>query len=730
MRRARQSGILADSPYEILLPERASQKHVQQGLVEVRGELAQGSPNRAHWERTLGEKVNRRLDAPETKDYVAQEGRDRAREGLLRQEVTMALLRADADKRMASDTLRGAWDQERKAATGITRPPDGDVVAAQAATNVGSMRHLLRVIGENQQITSATLHLMANTPGGIEALLGVGHLATGGSNGWFDRDGDKQAKAIGGFETRAQAVATMRQLEKDLGVRQGHFTLDDPNLFQQVGNGAVRFLTIGLVRTHATMNAGDNQQENYQAKLREILSKPGTPEYNRLMSYARQIYQHAAGAEDARPAAALATFLAPSIHTDRSARARNSERYPLAEHYQNMLVEIAGVSRIQNQPHSFQSVADVRRAAEVQEAINNNNFTGRAAAQVRERTTDALQGIRSQDRAATPQQIDQFLAAGEVVPAASPVGRALAARGVQVTVVTAAGQTSQVTEAQRAIAALSPQNRAAVEVGGRIDANNPQQITALGHMLAALHAGSADRNVSRAQYDALLGPQAAQFTRPVYASVIVEALTSPNAATRQATRASLESFAQGGQGHRELAQNLLSLGEHLPRGANQREQLQSELASILHSSASAGAIADLSYHLSTSTGGHFNRVLSDRVGLLGKNAGQQIAKALNDVPEAQRQPLAESLQALANGKQTTDQTRAALGRLQGQMQGLLSHSGVSYVEIAKWIALSVAVASSLGGGGGGGGGTPPPVGTPIISRPPVTPPTKPIVPLR
>ena len=704
MRRARRAGVLEENPYEVFIAERANEPHVQQGL-RITEELG-NAQSRAYWEQRLGARVNERLDAPETSAYVQQEGRDRAREGLMRQEVTMALLRADAEKRMAN-TLRGATDQERIAATGITRVPNGDVAAAQAATNVGSMRHLLGVIGDNHQITSAAVHLMANTPGGLEALMRVGHLATAVRNGVFDRDGDKQAKAMGGFATRAQAVATMRQLEKDLGMPEGHFTHDRPNLFEQGRDGLWRFITAGFVRTNATLNAGDNQEERYQAQMREILSRPDDPRYARLMAYAGQMYRAAATAEDGRPAAALATFLAPSIHTDRSPNARNSERYPLAVHYQNMLVEIAGVSRHQNQPHSFQSVAQVRAAAEVQEAINNNNFTARAAAQVHERLNDAGDGVRSRNVRATRPAIEAVIAAGGEVPAASAAGRALAQRGVQVNVVTAAGQRPEVTHALQAIAALPEADRAAMFNGrGRIDVNNPRQMAVLGDMLAALHAGSADRNVSRTQYDALLGTQAAQLTRPVYVSVIVDALTSQDAATREATRTSLQHFAEGGQGHRELAQNLLSLGAHLPRGANQREQIQSELASILHSSASAGAIADLSYHLSTTTGGHFNQVLSGRVGLLGQNGGQQITKALNELPAPQRQLVADSLLALARGHQTPDQATTALGRLQGQMHALLSHSGASYVEIAKWIALSVAVASALGGGGGGGGGTP------------------------
>jgi hypothetical protein len=700
--------LLTENPYHILVHQRAQEPHVQRGLG-----------------------VDRQLSDPARRQYWNDRfPNHQNNEAELRIAITSELLMADGNKRMApNQVLRGATQAERRHATGVTRAPEGNMEAAQASRDVGYPRHLLQTIAGSDQALHQTLQLMATTPGGAESLFRLGMISTAGNPGFlgiFGSERDAQAQAIGGFRDYAHAMTTMQQLGKDLlpdeshRRARNHFVHHDPDVFERLMNAfIVEPATLGLVTVGTTENSNRNQQEIYQAQMREILSNRTDPRYARLMDYARQMYRHAAEAPDPRPMAALATPLGPQIHADRGEQAQQRQRFPDSQAYREWLQVVSRESG-----GAYPNPTAVRRAAEVQEAIAQNNFTHVVSANHRVLADDALRGTRSRLVHATPDQVDAHLD-GSAAAQARAAGNTLriAGAGAGVNVLSAGGQTDQQTRMQEILRRLNPRDRAMLEEGKPNPASE-SQMNAIGAMLAARAARPADRNVSRTQYDALLSARTGHTHAALFTNTVIDALSDPS--TRVAMQQSLREFGdRGGQSHRDLANTLLAQGEQMARiPASQRAQRAALLEQFTTSALNADeqttrALFGLTAHLSA-TNASFNRLLSGRVGMVGENSGAQITRMISGLPEDQRRSVAQSLLALANGQQTTGQTGDALGMFQGQMQALLSHPGVSYVEIGKVILTATLIGVSLGGGGGGGGGG----GTPLSPFRPEDP-TKP-----
>ena len=422
------------NPYEVLIHERSRSEMVQEGLrlngdnygVDIDEVIAQsGLTNRGGSIsfNTSNPWMARISDDPEfirdmNEADSTQEARRAIRSAVTRaaraewatqipnfetmprddQRAAMAerLLRADSDARMAGSILRGARDPEINAATGITRVGQ-NMQSEQRSIDPDSGRNLVRAVGTtgNDALLHDTLLLMTDTPGGAETLMRMGHLATAGRE---NAEGDRQARLFAGFESRDQAVATMRQLALDLRLPADRFTVDRPDLLGSIGNGFVEFLTFGTERPSATLNAYDNQQEAYVARMRDILTTRQEPAYTRLMNYARTVYSNAATSEDARPMAALTTFLGPNVQTDTTPNAE--ERYPLRPAFN------AWADRVVTTPGSGYSTRDaVIAATENQEAITRRNYTDVAWAQARSRTYAAQNGV--EENTIRPESRDQ-----------------------------------------------------------------------------------------------------------------------------------------------------------------------------------------------------------------------------------------------------------------------------------------------------------------------------------
>jgi hypothetical protein len=722
------------------------------------------------------------------------------------------LLRADSDARMAGSILRGARDAEIRAASGITRVGP-NMESEQRSNDPDSGRNLVRAIGAqgNDALLHETLLLMTNTPGGAETLMRMGHLSTAGRD---NAEGDRQARLFAGFESRDQAVAAMRQLARDFRVPEDRFTVDRPGLLDSIGDGFVEFLTFGTVRPGATRNAYDNQQEAYVARMREILTTREEPAYTHLMDYARRVYGNAAESPDARPMAALTTFLGPNVQTDTTPNA--DERYSARPEYTAWATTMARTSG-----SGYTTPDAVIAAAENQEAITRRNYTDVAWAQARSGIYESQNGVER--TTVQPQSREQVagvingtapgvvagrptVAAGDQIadsnalftkagnhpkdiletiannktnkgqpdpslalvvlqrlhtlpalqnvignvpsdPAAAAAllrrlaatehAPALVAALDDVNVTPRGGAAMPLTEfvvhnlnrpdersdlaraANQAPDAvlLLQMNMGAVNAGnggaaggrrivtmdgdtgngeynaalatvrrnsgllsGTPDFSNPAVIDALAESVAAqrrivISAGSNDRNISAPNYEALLAQRIASDSPSTYLDNLQKVLSGElgNEGMQEGVRAVLSRFAAGGDDQARLAQALLSgdTGALLNiAGTSQGRITTNALASLLSGNPQ---------------GASFNSLLADDMELTAAD----VRGLLSSIPTGPgRNAMAQSLLSVTNA-QSPEESAAAIAGLQGQIQGLLSHGGISAVAVGQWLLLGI-----------------------------------------